>query len=53
MMTLNMHMSIQAAANPLYGCYNPKVSPVEAINLPAAMLVCHFDLPLCDNDGNE
>ena len=42
-MTLNARMSILAPANPFYGCYNPKVSPVENINLPAVLL-SHFDL---------
>mmetsp|Transcript_6257 Transcript_6257/g.14421 ORF Transcript_6257/g.14421 Transcript_6257/m.14421 type:complete len:792 (+) Transcript_6257:81-2456(+) len=54
--SLNCRTTILAAANPVYGRYNPYKSPVENIDLPAALL-SRFDLVFllldtvdCDKD---
>lgn len=41
--TLNARASILAAANPLYGSFNTRLTPLENINLPAALL-SRFDV---------
>ena len=55
--TLNARTAILAAANPLYGRYNPRISPVENINLPAALLsrfdVLFLILDTPSRDGDE
>nr|AHL18130.1 DNA replication licensing factor [Remersonia thermophila] len=52
--TLNARTSILAAANPLYGRYNTRLSAVENINLPAALL-SRFDIMflLLDNPSRD
>ena len=41
--TLNTRTTVLAAANPAWGRYNPKRSPADNINLPAALL-SRFDI---------
>lgn len=55
--TLNARSSVLAAANPVYGRYNPKLLPLENINLPAALLL-RFDITFLmldtpTRDGDE
>merc|ERR1740138_644823 len=52
--TLNCRTTVLAAANPVFGRYNPYKSPVENIDLPAALL-SRFDLLflLLDTVDNE
>jgi len=51
---LNARTAILAAANPLFGRYNKKISLLKNIDLPAA-LVSRFDLIfiLIDNQDTE
>ncbi|KAL9092473.1 MAG: hypothetical protein Q9159_000820 [Coniocarpon cinnabarinum] len=55
--TLNARTAILSAANPLYGRYNPRASPLENINLPAALLsrfdVLFLILDAPDRDADE
>jgi len=56
---LKVCMSIQAMANPLYDCYNLKVSLVETTDLPAALIILFqlalflLDKPSCDDDNKQ
>merc|ERR1719221_2116119 len=55
--TLNCRTTVLAAANPVFGRYNPYKSPVENIDLPPALL-SRFDLlflllDIVDNDKDK
>jgi DNA replication licensing factor MCM7 len=54
---LNARASVLAAANPLYGRYNKKLTPHQNINLPAALLsrfdLIHLLLDKPDLSGDE
>jgi DNA replication licensing factor MCM7 len=55
--TLNCRTTILAAANPQWGRYNPRKSPVENMNMPPALL-SRFDftfllLDTVDNDNDK
>lgn len=50
--TLNARTSILAAANPLFGRYNTRLSPKENINLPAALL-SRFDITFLMLDRHQ
>ncbi|ORD94239.1 MCM31 [Enterospora canceri] len=52
--TLNARCSVLAAANPIFGSYNDKISPQENVRLPESLMT-RFDLVFItlDNQGVE